>query len=411
MDAGDYSFGSLVVGQQGEDTSCCGRDDAAREAMQADASIPLPFTLRWQHRLARWQQRLEYSAEKFSACSTAHEWRFVAALSLCTFIGLAGLHWGEHPHVYGDEVTYSLDARHKAFKDSVYPNYLYLLIFRATNLFGEHFLPAARTINALCFAGAAPFIYATAKRYTARNFAFLIALLSVAGPVSTYAAYFMPDAMYFFAFCVLAWFCLARLHWQPGRYGLAIGGVLGLMAMIKTHAIFLLPALGGFLLLMRWGNRTSLRQAGIVMLCAVLAFAAVRASLGFAFAGEAGFDPFGAYRQWTYVAGIGDMLRLAPLAASLTVAHLSATCVLYGVAAFALLAGLAKPYRTGTAYPLYAFTAATLATLLCVALVFSLYYALDPHVPASYNLRLFSRYYNFTFPLLLMVAAESLKRS
>ena len=59
---------------------------------------------------------------------------------------------------------------------------------------------------------------------------------------NVYTAYFMPESTYYFGFAVLSWIALTRGQWGWARRALATGAVLGLMSLVKVHALFLLPA-------------------------------------------------------------------------------------------------------------------------------------------------------------------------
>ncbi|WP_310612684.1 hypothetical protein, partial [Acinetobacter baumannii] len=61
-----------------------------------------------------------------------------------------------------------------------------------------------------------------------------------------------PETAYYFGFCVLSWVALARSSWSWPRWSLALGVVLGLMSLIKVHALFLAPPLVLFMLYARW---------------------------------------------------------------------------------------------------------------------------------------------------------------
>src|SRR5262249_4354557 len=121
--------------------------------------------------------------------------------------------------------------------------------FKGTNYCGDGFLECARILNACFFSLALPFIYLICRRVASQKTSIFIALISVLGPVNTYSVYFMPEAMYFFAFWVFAWFVITNANKNPPILGLEAGMILGLIALIKVHAIFLLPGLFLFLLI------------------------------------------------------------------------------------------------------------------------------------------------------------------
>src|SRR6202022_1752957 len=103
--------------------------------------------------------------------------------------------------------------------------------------------------NACFFAIALFFIYGGCRSYASHKVALFVAILSVLGPVNTYAAYFMPESMYFCAFWILSWFLLHNIGKGSRTLGIGTGAILGSMAMIKFHAVFLAPGFVAFILL------------------------------------------------------------------------------------------------------------------------------------------------------------------
>ena len=76
----------------------------------------------------------------------------------------------------------------------------FFIVYRVTNYCGDGFLDCARILNVLFFVSAAPFIYLIGRQITGKKTALLIAVLSLLGPVNVYTAFFMAEAMYFYAF-------------------------------------------------------------------------------------------------------------------------------------------------------------------------------------------------------------------
>jgi hypothetical protein len=121
---------------------------------------------------------------------------------------------GINPTVFADEWYYSKMARLQPLAEAIVPSYLYLWLFGATNACGDGFLECARGANALLFVAGAPFLYLTARSVTGRGTAAAIALLATLAPLNLFTAYFMPETMYYFGFCVLSWVALTRRHWH-----------------------------------------------------------------------------------------------------------------------------------------------------------------------------------------------------
>ena len=186
--------------------------------------------------------------------------------------------------------------------EAIVPSYLYLWLFGASSACGSGFLDCVRIGNALLFVGAGPFIYLIGRRVTRPAVAAAVALLALLLPFNLYTALFMPEATYYFGFLVLSW--LARNHpsWSAARLGLASGAVLGLMSLVKVHALFLLPALCVYLACNAWmtreaGKRRAAWMAG-ALAAAVLAAATTlltKFAIGYLLAGAPALSLFGSF--------------------------------------------------------------------------------------------------------------------
>ena len=213
------------------------------------------------------------------------------------FLFLLYRNFGLYPTVMADEWAYSLYSRLLPFSRSPIPSYLFLWLFRQTNHGGNSYLECARLFNCLLFVGSAPFIYAVSRRVAQPLAAAWIALLALVGPVSTYTAYFMPEAMYFFGFWLLTWLVLVRRRNHTLFYGGVIGATLAGLLMVKVHAIFLLPGVGTALIasIVRFGGRNRFAKSALVLTSSVVVTAiAVRLLLGYLFAGTSGLHILGA---------------------------------------------------------------------------------------------------------------------
>jgi phosphoglycerol transferase len=343
----------------------------------------------------------------------------VLATALLVLLGYLLLRdLGLYPTVFGDEWTYSSFARLSAFKDTLIPSYLYFSLFSLTNQCGDSFLDCARGVNALLFVGAAPAIYAVTRRVASAPVAACVALLAVCGPVNTYTAYFMPEALYFFAF----WVFTALVLWFAERRSVAalvVGAAwLGLMAMVKVHALFLLPPYCVFLAHAAWSGRADgaagarwLRRAALWIGIALVTAALVRLVGGYLFAGRHGLGLLGQMYATQATEHASAAARLS-LAFDNLRGHVMALALLAGVPlASALLqlgdAGLRQ--RSGREVgALLVYTLLMLGALLAVTVLFTV--AVSGHGSES-NARLHMRYYDFTLPLLLVFAAAQAGRN
>ena len=148
-----------------------------------------------------------------------------------------------------DEWVYSKTARLLPPEAAGVPSYLYFLIYRATNLCGAGYLECARALNVFFMVGAMPFIYLLCRTVAGRWVSLFIAVMAVLGPINTYTAYFMPESLYLLLFWVLAWYALRGTEANPLLRGAIMGVIIGLMALVKVHAFFLVPVIVGFLAL------------------------------------------------------------------------------------------------------------------------------------------------------------------
>ena len=222
---------------------------------------------------------------------------FVLAL-MGLFLSLTFRNAGLYPMVFADEWSYSSNARLLPFSESIVPSWLYFALFRTTSACGTGFLECARLINVVLYVAAAPLLYLLARRVCTPRVAAWIAVLALLAPVSTYTAYFMPEAMYFTGFCLFAWVALAWRTVNPLVYGLASGAILGLMSIIKVHGLFLMPALLAFMLYICLADERRERwwlRALQMMTAAVLAMVLVKMTFGYLLAGPAGLSLFGSF--------------------------------------------------------------------------------------------------------------------
>ncbi len=337
-------------------------------------------------------------------------WLALAAGLGAVFAWLLARNLGLNPVIFADELYYSQMSRLQPLGEALVPSYLYLWMFSASNACGAGFLDCVRVGNALLFVGAGPFIYQIARRFTAPIAAIAVTLLSLLAPFNLYTAFFMPEASYYFGFIVLSWLLLTRTAWRPAALALAAGVVLGMMSLVKVHALFLLPGLCLFQVGAAWlrapeGRWLRTGLAGALVLTG--ATLAVRLGLGYLLAGEAALGLFGKFYATAAASGSGSSpLALAAPAFINGRGHLMALAILMplpmAVLLLALLSGAARR-AAGAEFnrlALYSILALGSAAGLTVA-----YTASIAGVGPQEVLRLHLRYYSFTFPLLLVVAA------
>jgi phosphoglycerol transferase len=333
----------------------------------------------------------------------------LVALSALALAWLLQRELGLNPAVFADEWYYSKMSRLSALRDAILPSYLYLWLFRFSSACGDRFLDCAKVGNVLFFVGATPFVYLTARAFAPARLALLVAALALAAPMNLYTDFFMPEAMYYFGFCVLAWMVLTRTKWRATVRALACGALLGLLSLVKVHALFLLPALCLFLLYEHWSRRAAgpwLQGGLLAMACTLAAAAAVKFALGYLFAGPAGLGLFGSlYGDSAATSSQRPLSMLAVFALTNAGGHLMALAVLLALPLAMLVQRLASPEARAAASPV-ARLHVYAALMLVAALGMTVLYTASIAQPGNgQELRLHLRYYSFVFPLLWTVCA------
>ncbi|NBS18021.1 MAG: hypothetical protein EBS79_14325, partial [Gammaproteobacteria bacterium] len=223
------------------------------------------------------------------------ELKIVGGLFSALFLFVVLRNIGLYPSIMADEYLYNLSARIIPSSQANIPDYLYYVIYGATNVCGDGHLECARVLNAIFFFGAAPFIYSIARGVTTKNLALVATFFALIGPINSYTAYFTPESFYFFAFWAAAWSIL-KLEFDSTRGNwLIAGAILGLSALIKPHALLLLPGLTLYFLVFLIRERTL--KATIDALTHIFTFftgtLSTKFIIGYWAAGKAGLSLFG----------------------------------------------------------------------------------------------------------------------
>lgn len=342
--------------------------------------------------------------------------RYALPLGLAAvFLQLVWRNAGIYPMVFADEWLYSSSARLLPFDKSILPSYLFLGVYRLTNACGPGFLDCARILNAALLVAAAPFIYLVARQVCSRASATVLALAAVLAPINSFTTYFMPETMYFLAFCVFAWTALARTSAPPVAYGLATGAVLGLMSAIKVHALFLLPAHLAFMLYLcvaQYRNDGWIKRALTMMAMAVVAMIVVRLATGYAVAGRAGLNLLGNFygaHASNSTSSLDSLLRILPAALVSLKGHMLALALLMSLPLATLVLHVVDARTRAQASPQQrALQVFGLLMLWAAGALTVMFTATIASAGPLEGVRLHQRYYDFTFPLLLVIAAAPL---
>jgi phosphoglycerol transferase len=238
--------------------------------------------------------------------------------------------------------------------------------------------------------------------------AFVVAVVAI-GPLNSYSAYFMPEAAYLFMFWVMTWYALGCGANSSLSQWSILGVLVGLLSLIKPHALFLVPALVGYIFLVSetFSFRRLCRSA-VISVILVLVLLLSKFLIGYLLAGRAGLTLFGAFYNGTARNSMVDGRLYTIFGFSLTSlrAHLFSLVLLFGLpmaATAALFFG--HSFSARSSQPQVRLVSYTFVVLLSLVVVVATYTGSLGVLDASESLRLHQRYYDFALPLLFMVAA------
>lgn len=360
-------------------------------------------------------------------------WGIFVAISLLLLLRSLAL----NPTIFADEYTYSMSSRLQPLEISAISNYLYLAIFRFTNLCGPNYLGCVKVFNFTFFILALPFVYAVARRVTSKNTAMLIVVLTLMAPINIYIAYFIPEPMYFLFFWIYAWFILGLSKDSKAISWFITGLLIGLGSIIKTHALFLIPPTLIFLLYLLIGLsiKEVMKYFLIGALSIVVGALLAKFGLSYLLVGKAGMTIFGhtygatatdfsaaVSKSIVGASEVGEPLQngakgglgAISLASQFLplmqywlinfVGHLIALVILFslslavGIKQLMPMQGNAKTLLMQKKYIFFALI--TCVTLIFISSLFSAFVKLSSN-GEIYRLHL--RYYNFLFPLFLII--------
>lgn len=319
-----------------------------------------------------------------------------------------------YPIVFSDEWSYSRMSRLQPFSQAAIPSFLYLWVYKLTNVCGDGFLSCARLLNVTFFFSSAAFIYLIAKKVVSPAIAAWVALLAVLGPINSYTSYFMPEAMFFFFFWLFSWSAL-RLTPAHGLPDLIFSAVLfGLFTLVKPHPIFMYPAVIAYLAYLSrrpayaaWLGVWALRSIVFVAVSIV-----IKLSLSYALAGKAGLTLFGGVYNSvaSQASGSGKYLAIATNSAASLGGHLMILATLFGTAICTLLyttANAVSQKEEGSEFRKMAvFAFLVIGSMVGLSAIFSA--SVIGMGPSESLARVHMRYYNFALPLLLILAGSQI---
>jgi phosphoglycerol transferase len=342
-----------------------------------------------------------------------------SALSICFIIKNLAV---QYPRVIGDEYYYSILSRYIGRSSELvshnkylpyYPNELYLWLFHSAGLFGNNFYQFAKTLNSLLFAAAIFPIYGLSRRFLRHVPAVLLSTLIIVAPLENYTAYFMPESCYFLGFWLFAFLFLSNLPHRCLIAGILGGFALGLLTLIKPHALTVLGGANLTLIaalfvpqafdLERYDCARCLVALNSVWLATVAMFHVV-------LFGHRNIDIFGFYRGME--TRIPDRLVYTEQVMTVLFKHLAYVAPIFGlpvVATVLAALGLLPADRSGNRNGLRILN--VFAIIVCGLLLVMASSATTQfgRSAASEFSRIHGRYYDFALPLFL-ISFYSLRR-
>jgi len=330
--------------------------------------------------------------------------------------------WTVLPSIMGDEYVYTSAAKHLPFAEQYYSNYIFSWVMSATNMCGTDFYVCTKSINSVFFALAILFTFLIAARFLSFGWSVFVASVTALSPIAIPVSYFMPEIMYFAAMTgvvLVALWVADKGKWQLWSL---VGVSLGLAALVKPHAIFMLPAFTIFALVVSYKLASGSWLAGIRSAgSTVLGFSVAKFGLGFLFAGTEGLKLFGGYgspvdaltsvveNQAPSVSQeAGTQATGLELLASVSFGHLAMhLAVVLMIAGLPLLLSLRvllsvakKPEPVGPVSSLFILVGLITFSIIAVVAVFEAYVTVggDDH-----SNRLILRYYEFLIPQFIVM--------
>ena len=204
--------------------------------------------------------------------------------------------WNVLPSIMGDEYVYTSQAKNLPFAEQFYSNYIFSFVMGLTNYCGDEFYTCTKSINSVFFLTTVLFTFLIASRFLTFRWSVFAASVTALSPIAIPVSYFMPETMYFTMMTITIWVTLLVSRKDSWLLWIVSGLSLGATALVKPHAIFMLPAFVVFALIFVYkkssGGWLQSFRAGAAV---AAGFMITKLGLGFAFAGTEGLKFFGGY--------------------------------------------------------------------------------------------------------------------
>jgi phosphoglycerol transferase len=314
---------------------------------------------------------------------------------------------GLEPTVFADEWLHSMNSRLLPLNQVSDPSFLYYFIYKATDACGLAFLECARFINIIVFVAAslAFFLYARLHVPIAYALAFLMIFLGC--PNNVYLFVFSPDALFHSAFVI---FFISLLLFDNATRAVISGLLLGLLALIKIHALFLLIGTILFLLIEHGIHRRRVFEFFTNSVLTVLSLTASKAVIGFLLAGRAGLSITG--NRYSGIASsaldLPTVMGRLSLFAFSTAGYCAAILILIGTPLLSYLFMKSRSDQRGAALDRILATAAP-CVLLPLLVIIAMFAALTSDSGPYESIRRLSlRYCSFILPFFYLLGASAL---
>ncbi len=119
------------------------------------------------------------------------------------------------------------------------PNVLFFLIYHSASWFGENHFAISKLLNAAFFGMSILPLYAVAREFLSKTGAYFFSVAVVFSPISSYSVYMMPEALFFFAFWVLAYVVVVKLPTDIIYGGVYLGFATAALSAIKPHGLII----------------------------------------------------------------------------------------------------------------------------------------------------------------------------
>jgi phosphoglycerol transferase len=329
--------------------------------------------------------------------------------------------WTVLPSIMQDEYIYTSQARHLPFAEQFYSNYLFSSVMGLTNYCGNEFYACTKAINSFFFLGTVIFTLLIALRFLSFRWSVFVASVTALSPIAIPVSYFMPETMYFTMMTLTIWLTLVVSKRESWWLWTISGLSLGATALVKPHAVFMLPAFVIFAFIFAYKKSGSIWLQGLRASASVATgFLVTKFGLGFAFAGTEGLKLFGGYGSPVgaltgaasaeqVTVGTDGAVRsglevLLTVASTHLLAHASAMLLLAGIP---LILSLRVSYSVvKTKQPIGDVSALFVLVALITVSMVGVVALFEAYVTASgddHSDRLILRYYEFLIPQFIIL--------